>query len=431
MTNLARMFCVIDIESTGGAYGKESIMEIAAFRYDGNEVVDQLISLVHPHKKIQHFVSKMTGINEKMLVRAPRFHEIAKRLVEITQDAVIVGHNVDFDYRMLRQEFQLLGYHFERNTLDTIKLAEKLIPDLKSYGLDAVCDGLGIYRNNKHRAESDARATLELFEILREKDLEKGINVVEQGLKKNDFFKDKMLDLQRAVKHNKGVYYMHNRNGNLLYLGASDNVKTALNRLFMADSNLAKALSKETHSINVEPCGNWLIARIKRHEELKKVKPKYNSTTEVNLAYVVLADKRSNPPKYKVEELSAKNESKALMKLENDKAAYRAIRMHGKNTSKEERMEAFRLLEKFPHSAIFYGKGRESSEKSVFYVHGGLLKGYTYVKLNQQTDDLKKLKNNLVEITEQELFTDLLKLGYMSSEFKLQKLIKPQTQGVS
>ncbi|MGB0177242.1 MAG: PolC-type DNA polymerase III, partial [Owenweeksia sp.] len=69
------MYCILDIESTGGPFGKEAIMEIALFRYDGSEIVDQLISLVHPHREVQQYVSKITGITSKMLLRAPRFHE--------------------------------------------------------------------------------------------------------------------------------------------------------------------------------------------------------------------------------------------------------------------------------------------------------------------------------------------------------------------
>ncbi len=163
------MYCVLDIESTGGDFGKESIIEIALFKYDGHEVVDQLISLIRPHCKIQKYVSKITGITPKMLIQAPSFHEIARRIIELTKDTILVGHNVEFDYRMLRQEFDRLNYFYERKTLDTISLTQNLIPSLSSYGLDKVCNELGIHRAKKHRAENDARTTLKLFKILREK----------------------------------------------------------------------------------------------------------------------------------------------------------------------------------------------------------------------------------------------------------------------
>ena len=98
-----------------------------------------------------------------MVKTAPKFHEIAKRVVEITEGTTLVGHNIDFDYRMLRQEFKTLGYEFKINTIDTIPLAKKLIPAAESYNLGKFVKFLGIPLVNQHRASGDARATLELF----------------------------------------------------------------------------------------------------------------------------------------------------------------------------------------------------------------------------------------------------------------------------
>ena len=105
-----------------------------------------------------------------MVLTAPKFHEIAKRVVEITQDSTLVGHNIDFDYRMLRQSFKRLGYDFKINTLDTIPLAKKLIPEEKSYSLSKLCKSIGIPLTEAHRASGDARATLDLFKLLMIKD---------------------------------------------------------------------------------------------------------------------------------------------------------------------------------------------------------------------------------------------------------------------
>lgn len=114
------MYAVIDLETTGGRFSEEGITEIAIYRYDGHQVVDRLVSLVNPQRPIDPYVSRLTGINNKMLRRAPRFYEIAKRIIEITDGCAIVAHNADFDYRMLRQEFARLGYIFERNTICTV-----------------------------------------------------------------------------------------------------------------------------------------------------------------------------------------------------------------------------------------------------------------------------------------------------------------------
>ena len=113
------MYAVVDVETTGGKYGEEGITEIAIYKYDGNDLTDQFSSLINPERPIQPFVQNLTGINEKMLRNAPKFYELAKRIVEITSDCVLVAHNASFDYRMLQTEFERLGYDFERKTLCT------------------------------------------------------------------------------------------------------------------------------------------------------------------------------------------------------------------------------------------------------------------------------------------------------------------------
>jgi DNA polymerase-3 subunit epsilon len=413
------MFCIIDIESSGGPFGKEAMIEIAAFRYDGEEVVDQLISLVHPHRSVQPYVSNMTGITDKMLLRAPRFHEIAKRLIEITEDTIIIGHNVDFDYRMMRQEFARLGYVFERKTLDTIKLSQELIPNLKSYGLDKMCDELGLSRTNKHRAESDARATLELFEILREKDRQKGISSFEQSISENDYLKDKLNDLQRSIKHNRGLFYLYDRHGKLLYLGASDNIKASVNRLFLSSSTKSQKLQQEVHSLKIEPVGNWLISRVKREAELNEAKPPFNSLVASKDKYGIFVDKREKPPRLSIIPLEEAGKKKPWLKISNIKAGERALRMY-QRMSRSPKGEGVRsILAAFPEKALFKARGRNSSEQAVFVVRGGSLCGYYYYKLNDQLAHADRVEKLMINVDPQESYDQALRLGILTGEFTL------------
>ena len=121
------MYAVVDVETTGGKYGEEGITEIAIYQYDGHELTDQLISLINPERPIQQFVENLTGINQRMLRNAPKFYELAKRIVEITTDRVLVAHNASFDYRMLQTEFDRLGFDFERKTLCTVELSKNCL----------------------------------------------------------------------------------------------------------------------------------------------------------------------------------------------------------------------------------------------------------------------------------------------------------------
>ncbi|MDG2281042.1 MAG: 3'-5' exonuclease, partial [Flavicella sp.] len=169
------MYAIIDIETTGGKFNEEGITEVAIYRFDGHEIVDQFISLVNPERPIQPFVVNLTGITEKMVRTAPKFHEVAKRIIEITQDCVFIAHNTSFDYRIIRTEFGRLGYDFFRETLCTVELSKELIPDMPSYSLGKLCKSLGIPMNDRHRASGDALATVKLFKLLLDKDLDKNI----------------------------------------------------------------------------------------------------------------------------------------------------------------------------------------------------------------------------------------------------------------
>jgi len=129
------VYAILDIETTGGKYNEEGITEIAIYRFDGHKIVDQFISLINPERSIQPFVVNLTGINNEMLRNAPKFYEVAKRIIEITEGCIIVAHNAAFDYRILSTEFRRLGYTYKKPTICTVELSKKLIPEQPSYSL--------------------------------------------------------------------------------------------------------------------------------------------------------------------------------------------------------------------------------------------------------------------------------------------------------
>ena len=112
------MYSIVDLEATGGKFNEESIIEIAIYKYDGSNVVDQFISLVNPHKDITPYVEKLTGISAKMVDTAPLFSQVAKRIIEITDNSILVAHNAQFDYRLLQiQLFLIFRYLYHQGTL--------------------------------------------------------------------------------------------------------------------------------------------------------------------------------------------------------------------------------------------------------------------------------------------------------------------------
>ena len=119
--------------------------------------------MINPQKKIQPFVKKLTGISNEMLTDKPIFSDLAIEIDEFTKDSIFVAHNANFDYRVLKKEFDRINKKFKRKTLCTIELSKKVFPDKKSYSLGKLVSSLGIDIKNRHRADGDAEATLHLF----------------------------------------------------------------------------------------------------------------------------------------------------------------------------------------------------------------------------------------------------------------------------
>ncbi|TDT45454.1 DNA polymerase-3 subunit epsilon [Maribacter spongiicola] len=270
------MYAILDIETTGGKFNEEGITEIAIHKFDGQKVVDKFISLVNPEKEIQPFVVKLTGINSKMLRTAPKFYEVAKRIIEITEDTIIVAHNAQFDYRILRTEFRRLGYNFERKTLCTVDLSKLLLPDAESYSLGKLVRSLGIPVSDRHRANGDALATIKLFKLLLAKDSEKVI--IKETIRKETQgeLSEKQLDIVRDLPNKIGVFYMHDKDGNIIHLSKTSDIKKRVNQLFTKTSDKSRKIAKDTKKVTFELTGNELIAILKEHEELLKIRPKYS-----------------------------------------------------------------------------------------------------------------------------------------------------------
>ncbi|ARV06001.1 DNA polymerase III subunit epsilon [Polaribacter sp. SA4-10] len=270
------MYAILDIETTGGKFNEEGITEIAIYKFDGHEVVDQFISLVNPEIPIQEFVVKLTGINNNMLRNAPKFYEVAKRIVEITKDCTLVAHNTSFDYRILSTEYGRLGFDFDRNTLCTVELSQKLILDQPSYSLGKLTRALGIPMTDRHRASGDALATVQLFKLLLEKDINKAI--IQSSIKYHDkrLEKEKVKNLIDSIPQVLGVFYVHDSEGKVIFIGRGKNINSEVNKLFLKTTKRAVKVQDRATTISFEKTGNELFTRLKYDVELEALSPKYN-----------------------------------------------------------------------------------------------------------------------------------------------------------
>ncbi|MFV0376450.1 MAG: PolC-type DNA polymerase III [Mangrovibacterium sp.] len=163
------MFTIIDIETTGQSYRDGKITEIALYKHNGIEVVDSFSTLINPECPIPYFITQLTGIDDNMVFGAPKFYEVAKQIVEMTEGSTFVAHNVSFDYKFVQEEFRRLGYDYKRKTMCTVKLSRKYLPGHRSYSLGNICSDFRIEIDGRHRAAGDALATVKLFELIMHK----------------------------------------------------------------------------------------------------------------------------------------------------------------------------------------------------------------------------------------------------------------------
>jgi len=160
-------FAVVDVETTHGDPMQGHIIELAVIVHDGERELEAWSSLVRPRTPLPAFIRRLTGIEERMLVDAPIFPEVAKNLMELTRDRLMVAHNIRYDMTSLEHEFARTGLVLQRDTLCTEKLSRQLVPDLTHYNLGSLCRYFGIPFEGHHRALNDARAALRLFLHLR------------------------------------------------------------------------------------------------------------------------------------------------------------------------------------------------------------------------------------------------------------------------
>lgn len=369
-----------------------------------------------------------------MLKNAPKFYEVAKRIIEMTEDCIIVAHNSEFDYRILRTEFKRLGYEFKRKTLCTVELAKDLIPDQPSYSLGKLVRALGIPVSDRHRANGDALATVKLFKLLQAKDSDK--QIIQKSIKQ-----DKSQEL--AAKYNRiieqlpnetGVYYMHNTEGKIIYIGKSRNIKRRVNQHFTNNNRKSKKLQLQVASVSYENTGSELVALLKESEEIKRNRPIFNrALRRTSFTHALYSFKDENGYlNLKIEK--ADGRKKAITTFNNLESARNILfkatedfnlcqKLTGLYPTKhqcfsydtkqcngaciqEEAPENYnkrvqQLIDKYSYEnkdMAIIDRGRDIDERSVVVIESGQFKGIGYFNLNYQITNKEVLQNILTKM---------------------------------
>lgn len=279
------MYSIVDIETTGNGIKGNKITEIAIFKYDGYEIVEEYTSLVNPECEIPYFITGLTGIDNHLVRNAPTLEDIADHIVAFTEGTIFVAHSVNFDYNVIKNELKNIGREFVRKKLCTVRLSRKLIPGYHSYSLGKLCSALEIPLTNRHRARGDAHATTLLFQRLLRTDgatdvFKKFLNARSQeatlppGLPR---------EVYESLPMKPGVYYFKNAHGKIIYVGKAINIKKRVLSHFYDKATKEIEMCQQTTHIDYELSGSELLALLMESQAIKHHYPAFNRTQKRNI----------------------------------------------------------------------------------------------------------------------------------------------------
>jgi DNA polymerase-3 subunit epsilon len=391
----AMLFAVVDIETTGGNFHKDRIIEIAVVIHDGHKIVDEYTSLVNPGQPIIPFIVNLTGINNEMVRNAPDFGALAQTIYDITHDKIFVAHNAKFDYGFLKAEFRRANLNFRCKQLCTVEMSRKVFPGMRSYSLGNLCNDLNISINGRHRAYGDAAATA----CLLEKMLIRDSKAVLQSIQADEFETIQLPpDITREVLDHlpdeTGVYYLHDANGKVLFIGKAKNIRTQVPLHFKQDLKdlRSKALAERTSSITYELSGNELMAGIMEAAELRKFSPEFNAIQrkprykyglylqEDEEGYVIpkvlpLKDQEAVIQKF-THQLRAERMVEQVLKR--TQLQHHLRKTHQKNHYNQKVIQAISGLA-YPHpNCLIIDQGRSGQELTCIWIHNYEYRGFTF-----------------------------------------------------
>ena len=149
-------YVAFDLETTGLSSLHDTIIEIGAAIMKGNEVLSTFQTFVDPHRPLQPKIVDLTGINDQMLAGQPDISEAMPKFLEYVGSRPLCAHNADFDIGFVTAACEKLGLPFHPTYVDTLILAQNLMPELGKYKLNIVADALSLPDFNHHRASDDA-----------------------------------------------------------------------------------------------------------------------------------------------------------------------------------------------------------------------------------------------------------------------------------
>ncbi len=277
-------FTVVDLETTGGTAGSDSITEIGAVKVRTGEVLGEFQTLVDPGVPISPFVSVLTGITDSMVSVAPRIEAVLPSFLEFARGSVLVAHNAPFDVGFLRNACAALDVAWPAfPVVDTAVLARRVLTrdEVPNCKLGTLARFFHATTEPVHRALADARATVDVLHALLDRLGSLGV----QSLPELRAFTAQVSDAQRRKRHladgmpaRPGVYVFRDARGEPLYVGTSRNLRARVRQYFVASETRSRIGEMIGLAERVDPieCAHALEAQVRELRLIAAYKPRYN-----------------------------------------------------------------------------------------------------------------------------------------------------------
>ena len=277
-------FVVVDLETTGGSPATAGITEIGAVRVRGGQVLGEFQTLVNPGAPIPPFIAVLTGITDAMVASAPGLAASLPAFLEFARGSVLVAHNAPLAVGFLRAAATRLGQPWpDVEVVDTARLARHVLtrddaPDCKLATLARI---FRAGTTPTHRALADARATVDVLHGLIERLAGHGVGSLEELAT----FSSRVTPEQRrkrhlaaALPHAPGVYVFRDRQGRVLYVGKSKDIRSRVRTYFTASERRSRMAEMVAVAETVTPvvCPTALEAEVRELRLLAEHKPRYN-----------------------------------------------------------------------------------------------------------------------------------------------------------
>jgi DNA polymerase-3 subunit epsilon len=286
-------FAVLDLETTGLAPGPAEIIEIGICLLRSGRSEGAFSTLVRPRLAIPARITALTGIDEEMVRGSPALGEVLDAALARLRGRVLVAHNAPFDLRFLNQACEASGRpRWSGPVVCTRRLARRLRPDLRGFGLDDLCCAYDVPNPARHRARGDAEVTARLLVELLERARSLGCGTLGDLLALLQEKPGARVDLGRYafgpaflahLPAAPGIYRMLDREGRVVYVGKARDLRSRVGSYFVGRARgRVAALREALHDLEVQPTGSEIEAILREAAEIRALRPPFNVVVQVH-----------------------------------------------------------------------------------------------------------------------------------------------------